>query len=849
MKVAFIGYGIEAESAYAYYKSQYPDAQFVAYDRSNTPKRMVADGVEFYGGCTSYRDIDADIVVRTPAVNPDLITTTGYITSVTAEFFAACNKPIIGVTGTKGKGTTASLIAALLKSAGHKVWLVGNIGYSALDFLYEINAAEDGIVVYELSSFQLWDMSTSPHVAVVLPIEPEHLDAHGNFEEYIAAKANIARYQHSDDTIIYFKDNAISTEIAESSSGRKIAYADHDGSEEIIFRGEVLARVDELQIKGSHNLQNINAALAAAGEFVEDVLVFGDALREFRGLPHRGEELGYRDGVLYVNDSFSSAPPATLAAVRVYERPTVLIMGGYDRGIDFTSLADELAAQEQLKHIVLIGEVAARIGALLTARGVSHEQSESLIRAVDAASAAARQGDVVILSPGCASFDMFKNFEQRGELFREIIAAKQHEFIYESYCYDAQSGEATFHYTFDGRDSFFEHIRLTPSDEYNAEVLDRALFLAFLMIGTSYSKLYPRSYTRFRTHTIDTWQAEFLNTVYQDGMSQYAYENNLTRADLLHFKATSDTVPEPTTYDGSGVLSLQSGGKDSLLVAQLLRQSAINSDSLYITSRSGGYPAILDTLAGELHVALRRIDTPALVRHVQRGGSNGHVPVTFIVLATALVQAILLGKNTVIASIGHEGEEPHAMVGDLPITHQWSKTWRAEQLMAEYVAKYISPDIQVGSPLRKYSELHIAELFVRYAWGEYGHTFSSCNVANYTQGSDNTTLRWCGECPKCANSFILFAPFLESDELCALFGSQDLFTKPSLDTTFRGLLGIDGVVKPFECVGEVDELRTAYHMAQARGGYRALSFDVPPVAYDYAREYPLQEWAAKLFSF
>jgi hypothetical protein len=212
-------------------------------------------------------------------------------------------------------------------------------------------------------------------------------------------------------------------------------------------------------------------------------------------------------------------------------------------------------------------------------------------------------------------------------------------------------------------------------------------------------------------------------------------------------------------------------------------------------------------------------------------------------LGIALVQAILLGKNEVLVSIAHEGEEPHAMIGDLPVTHQWSKTWGAEQLFAEYVTRYISTDVYIGSPLRQHSELRVAELFVEHAWDTFGHRFSSCNRANYRQGADNSELKWCGECPKCANSYLLFAPFVAADELQSLFAGQDLFTKPLLQETFRGLLGIDGVMKPFECVGEIEELRYAYHQSQAKEGYGSVSFDVPTASFDYKQTYPSQDWA------
>ncbi|MCA9339106.1 hypothetical protein KC939_02055, partial [Candidatus Saccharibacteria bacterium] len=223
---------------------------------------------------------------------------------------------------------------------------------------------------------------------------------------------------------------------------------------------------------------------------------------------------------------------------------------------------------------------------------------------------------------------------------------------------------------------------------------------------------------------------------------------------------------------------------------------------------------------------------------------NGHVPVTFVVLSIALMEAILNRKNIVLASIGHEGEEPHAFIEDLPVTHQWSKTWKAEKLFSEYVHRYISPNISVGSPLRGYSELRIAELFTEYSWGKFGKSFSSCNRANYAQGQDNTHLKWCGECPKCANSYLLFAPFVSPHELQAIFNGQDLFTKQSLKPVFEGLLGIGDAIKPFECIGEIDELRTAYYMAKKRwrDEIGSLPFSVPEAEYDYKKEYPVQRW-------
>ena len=410
-------------------------------------------------------------------------------------------------------------------------------------------------------------------------------------------------------------------------------------------------------------------------------------------------------------------------------------------------------------------------------------------------------------------------------------------FFFDDYSLDSVSGEAVFRYHFDQGLAFTERVQFVMSKEYDAAALDRALFLAFLLIGTSYYKAFPTPDVQFSNHTIDAWQADFLNHVYQEGLGQFAYENELTRNDLAHFTATGGAEPA-VAYDGAGVLSLQSGGKDSLLVASLLNESKTDFSSLYISS-SQQYPAVIDAIGRSMRLVQRHIDRAALGQAAGGGGKNGHVPVTFIVLAIALVQAVLDDKNTVLAAIGHEGEEPHAYIGDLAVTHQWSKTWHAEQLFAEYVRRYISPDIQVGSPLRQYSELKIAELFVEKAWDTFGHRFSSCNVANYKQGVNNTELTWCGECPKCANSYLLFAPFLSSTELGALFDGKNLFADAALTETFKGLLGIDGVIKPFECVGEVDELRSAYHMALGRG-YSPLPFAVPVSRFDREYEHPAQ---------
>lgn len=417
-------------------------------------------------------------------------------------------------------------------------------------------------------------------------------------------------------------------------------------------------------------------------------------------------------------------------------------------------------------------------------------------------------------------------------------------FIFKSYFFDKVSKIANFNYAFEGGQSFTEEITLESNADYNHEILNRALFLAFMIIGTSYYKTFP-SRGVLIDFPIDTWQADFFNKVYQEGLGQFAYENNLNRNDLAHFVANTKNSSTAINYEGSGILALQSGGKDSLLTATFLKSKGIGFTAWYL-SNGENYPSLLNTVGSELIISNRLIDRKKLNESLDMGALNGHVPVTYIVQSLAIVQAILLGKADVLVSIAHEGEEPHHVIGDLLISHQWSKTWQAEKLFSNYVSRYISPSLRIGSPLRCYSELYVAELFVENSWILYGNMFSSCNASNYRQGTDNKILKWCGTCPKCINSYLLFAPFLSRGQLSKIFGDNNLFINPNLSSAFKGLLGIDGFTKPFECIGEIDELRQAYNMAIKKSNYQKLPFDVPKSNFDYKQVYEAQDWAVKV---
>ena len=418
-------------------------------------------------------------------------------------------------------------------------------------------------------------------------------------------------------------------------------------------------------------------------------------------------------------------------------------------------------------------------------------------------------------------------------------------FRFVGYDFDETTGEADFRYRSDD-DDFVEKVQFVVSDaaKYNSETLGKALFLAFVVLGTSYYKVRAGKEVRL-DEPIDEWQARFFDKVYQEGLSQFAYENGLSRDDLAKFEVLRDGgfLRDDGTAEGEtnaisqgaaqamgapeiipqnrGNLVMLSGGKDSILTAELIRESGEEYRVAYITAQEN-YPEIVDDFAdyGKPVIIRRFIDKEGLKRV---GGMNGHVPVTLINESLALVQAILLGASRVELGVGREGLEPHAWIGDLPVNHQWSKTPEAQSLMNEYVRRYVAGDVTVRSVLARYSELEIAEMFAKKCWVKYGDKFSSCNVANYKQGADNRELKWCGKCAKCANSYLLFAPFVPHNEQMKIFG-RDLFEDPELTEIYKGLLGVDGVMKPFECVASVGELRKAYR--ERLPGYGELMFEV-----------------------
>jgi UDP-N-acetylmuramoylalanine--D-glutamate ligase len=431
MKIAILGYGAQGRSAHDYWR----DGNEITVCDQNEYIEL-PDDVAAQLGPDHLKHLDGfDVIVRSPFVHPrDIVAANSdaileKVTTVTNEFLRVCpTTNVIGVTGTKGKGTTSTLIAHMLASAGKTVHLGGNIGIPPLDLLKQ-NIQKDDWVVLELANFQLIDLQTSPHIAVCVLVAPEHLDWHASLEEYYEAKRQLFLHQQTSDIAIYYANNELSRQIASSSPGIKIPYMAAPGAvvsdNAVVIADQIICRVDELKLLGRHNWQNVCAAVTAIWQITQDVEALHRVLINFSGLSFRIELRREVNGVRYYNDSFASAPPATLAAVEAVPGPKVLIIGGFERGLDLTELTEGLTQhQSEIRKILLIGQSANRTAEALRGRGFDNFQfcqATDMPTIVREATNAAREGDAVILSPAFASFDMFKNFEDRGLQFNEAV--------------------------------------------------------------------------------------------------------------------------------------------------------------------------------------------------------------------------------------------------------------------------------------------------------------------------------------------------------------------------------------------------------------------------------------------
>ena len=373
--------------------------------------------------------VQADVLFRTPGMHPGnpaiqaLAEKGAYVTSEMEVFFEVCPCHLIAVTGSDGKTTTTTLISEMLKASGKTVWLGGNIGTPLLPLVRQMK--KDDFAVVELSSFQLMDMTRSPQRAVVTNLAPNHLDVHKDMEEYVEAKKNIFAFQDEAGLLVLNHDNAITDGF--TGNGKTVKFS-RQGEAHVCLKDGIITRggekvldVQDILLPGVHNIENYMAAIAAVEGLVSDDTVRSVA-KNFGGVEHRIELVRIKDGVRFYNDSIASSPSRTIAGLRSFQEKVILIAGGYDKHIPYDVLGPEVCAH--VKKLFLCGATASQIRAAVENCPMAQPEITDcgdFESAVRAAAAAAREGDVVLMSPASASFDQFKNFMVRGEFFKKIV--------------------------------------------------------------------------------------------------------------------------------------------------------------------------------------------------------------------------------------------------------------------------------------------------------------------------------------------------------------------------------------------------------------------------------------------
>ncbi len=443
-KIAMLGLGVSHTQLIFDFLKQ--GAKVYACDRRERDQigpladKLEAAGAKLRLGSGYLDNLEVDVIFRTPGMNyhlPELEAARKRGIAVTSEmevFFDLCPATIFGVTGSDGKTTTTTLIAKMLEAEGKKVFIGGNIGTPLLPEIEKITA--DDFVVVELSSFQLISMRKSPDVAVITNVAPNHLDVHKDMDEYVEAKKNIILHQNAFSRTVLNRDNEITESMRKYARGQLLgfsmtkklnngAWLDEKGVLHMAYRGIDVPIMDkkEISIVGDHNVENYLTAITAVWGYVS-IKSIKQVAHEFKGVEHRIEHVRELDGVDYYNDSIASSPTRTLAALKAFNRPLILLAGGYDKHIPFEPMVSELI--KKVKILYLCGDTADRIEASVKASPDYKGKpviikTENLAESVQKAHAAAEKGDAVLLSPASASFDAFKNFVERGKYFKELV--------------------------------------------------------------------------------------------------------------------------------------------------------------------------------------------------------------------------------------------------------------------------------------------------------------------------------------------------------------------------------------------------------------------------------------------
>ncbi|MBI5153530.1 MAG: UDP-N-acetylmuramoyl-L-alanine--D-glutamate ligase [Parcubacteria group bacterium] len=417
-KIAILGFGREGRVLLSFLKKE-----GVKLSQITVCDKGVVDvkGVVTQTGEDYLKDLNMfDIVFKSPGIPtvlPEIqkvIRRGGVLSSPTNLFFDLCKGTVVGVTGTKGKGTTATMLYHMLKAGKKKVFLLGNIGKPALEYVHKIKKGD--VVVMELSSFQLQHLKKSPHIAIVLDVTQDHLDHHKNAKEYRDAKKSIVAYQKRDDIAILDADSSVACSFTKHTKAKVLYFGNKE---------KTWITSNDLSVPGAHNIKNASAAALAAERMGVSREMILKCLKNFKGNEHRLEFVREKEGVRYYNDSAATNPDATVAALRAFNEPKILIIGGRNKGFSYTELVREIQ-KSNIRGVVLLGENKKNV--LSEFKELKDSKLMKKIVLVDSLSDAIRHtnsivvgGDVVTYSPAAASFDMFKNYEERGKKFKEIV--------------------------------------------------------------------------------------------------------------------------------------------------------------------------------------------------------------------------------------------------------------------------------------------------------------------------------------------------------------------------------------------------------------------------------------------
>ena len=412
-RILIAGFGREGKSTLRFLQTFMPDAIVGIADKNESAFQDIDKeryklhfGDDYLSAASEY-----DVVIKTPGISlKDVDIDLSLISSQTDLFLEAFHNQVIGVTGTKGKSTTSTLIYHLLKESGNDVILAGNIGIPILDCVSDIN--ERTIIVYELSAHQLQFINRSPHVGILLNVFEEHLDHFGTFEKYKDAKINVLRYMSDGDFAVV--NNDLYRAVSRQPSAVSIDFENYNFDDYNIDWNEI-------PLLGEHNKRNVKAALCACKSYglqIEDLIPH---LYTFKSLEHRQELVGVFNGVKFFNDSISTIPQATIAALQTIKNVNFLLLGGFDRGIDYEPLVTYLK-ENPLPYILITGQA----GQTIKSKLQTAEYKGNVLEYTDMESAfvmikdLAGNGDVCLLSPAAASYDRYKNFEERGRIFKEL---------------------------------------------------------------------------------------------------------------------------------------------------------------------------------------------------------------------------------------------------------------------------------------------------------------------------------------------------------------------------------------------------------------------------------------------